>query len=108
MRTHAPRTRSVPKAFVTTAVGSALILGALAEPSWSAPDVAAKYPGRLRRPRTHPGPQQRQHGERQHLHQVGHVRHVQRVARHGAGPNKLTWKNCEKATIVNKGDNSRL
>ncbi|WP_172638810.1 right-handed parallel beta-helix repeat-containing protein [Streptomyces tailanensis] len=45
MRTHAPRTRSVPKAFVTTAVGSALILGALAEPSWSAPAVAAKYPG---------------------------------------------------------------
>ncbi|TQE21945.1 right-handed parallel beta-helix repeat-containing protein [Streptomyces ipomoeae] len=45
MRTHAPRTRSVSKAVLTTAVGSALILGALAEPSWSAPAVAAKYPG---------------------------------------------------------------
>ncbi|MGW0815988.1 right-handed parallel beta-helix repeat-containing protein [Streptomyces viridiviolaceus] len=50
MRTHALSTRArlAPKAVLTTALGGALVLAGLAEPSWGA---AAKYPGQVKCPK---------------------------------------------------------
>ncbi|MFF4755190.1 right-handed parallel beta-helix repeat-containing protein [Streptomyces sp. NPDC002514] len=50
MTTHGAQTRRlVPTAALTTAVGTALLLGGTAAPSWGA--TAAKYPGQVKCPR---------------------------------------------------------
>ncbi|MEV5544773.1 right-handed parallel beta-helix repeat-containing protein [Streptomyces sp. NPDC052309] len=54
MRTHAPhirtRTRLAQNALLTSALGGALVLAGLAEPSWAATS-AAKYPGQVKCPK---------------------------------------------------------
>ncbi|MGA5562937.1 right-handed parallel beta-helix repeat-containing protein [Streptomyces platensis] len=50
MATHGPCARHlVPTAALTTALGTALLLGVMAEPSWGS--TAARYPGQVRCPR---------------------------------------------------------